>query len=325
MEIGSFLELSFAKGKEWYAGDRDIARLNSGRAAIWYAAKALGVSRVWLPRYQCDTVREFLLANGMAVQYYNIDRDFTPELPANAADTAVVLCNYYGVMGEARMRTLASRYQNVIIDNCQGFFAKPIVQAMNVYSARKFVGVPDGAYVIGCGAMQNLSAYPLDFSSDTADFLLKRIEYGCEGATYAARMRNEERIDHAPCRQMSRLTHAILDGTDYTPIIEKRRENFELAHTLFADINLLQPKQYYEATTVPMVYPLLVEQEDLLDILLANKHFQGHWWSYLLDEVAPNTTEAWLSRYMIPITIDQRYGAAELNAVYQIVKEHLKS
>ena len=316
MEIGSFLELAFPRGKEWYAGAH-VARLNSGRAAIWHAVRCLGCKKVWLPRYQCDTVREFLLAHGVEVLYYEIKRDFTPLLEANAADTAVVLVNYYGVMGRRRMTALAACYQNVIIDNSQGFFARPIAGCMNVYSARKFVGVPDGAYVIGEGATKYLAEYPQDHSSDTADFLLKRIE------TYAARMQNESRIDHAECMQMSKLTRTILDGADYRLILTKRRKNFEIAHRLLGDINLLSPMQYYETDTIPMVYPFLAEQDKLLAVLLENKHFQGHWWSYLLDEVKEDSTEAWLSRYMIPITIDQRYGETELVHISNIIKESL--
>ena len=37
MEIGSFIELQFSKGKEFYHQLTDIARLNTGRAAIWHA------------------------------------------------------------------------------------------------------------------------------------------------------------------------------------------------------------------------------------------------------------------------------------------------
>ena len=42
MEIGSFIELQFYKGKEFYNQDIDIARLNTGRAAIWHAFRMTG-------------------------------------------------------------------------------------------------------------------------------------------------------------------------------------------------------------------------------------------------------------------------------------------
>ena len=64
MEIGSFLELQFEKGREWYAksceNNMQIARLNSGRAGIYHAVRCLHCDAVYLPDYECDTVREFL-------------------------------------------------------------------------------------------------------------------------------------------------------------------------------------------------------------------------------------------------------------------------
>lgn len=319
MEIGSFIELQFPKGNEYYTGQRNLARLNSGRAAIYHAARVLECDTVWLPYYQCDTVRDFLNRKGITVKYYHINSAFDPTdlYPENGE--AVVLVNYFGVMSQERMAALAKPYANVIMDNSQSFFTAPLPDCMNVYSARKFVGVPDGAYVVGKNAERFIDEYPQGYSSDTAGFLLQRIEYGCEGKTYESRMINEHRIDSEDIMKMSPLTKAILDGTDYDPIKQKRKENFAFANQLFSDINRIDPMQYYADDCVPMVYPLVVEEDSLLDRLLKNKHFQGHWWSYLLDEVEKDRFEYWMSRFVIPVTIDQRYGAEEIEFIHKTV------
>ena len=106
---------------------------------------------------------------------------------------------------------------------------------------------------------------------------------------------------------MSKLTRTILDGADYEFIKNKRKENFEYAAKIFEDVNQIDPTVYYDRTCVPMVYPLLCEDENLLPKLIENKHFQGHWWSYL-------------SKYIIPVTIDQRYGKEELNFIRSLVR-----
>lgn len=320
MEIGSFIELQFPKGREYFKGDQDIARLNSGRAAICHAARVLGCATVWLPYYQCDTVRDFLKRKGIAVKYYHMDARLNPKDIEQREREAVVFVNYYGVMSQERMASLAKGYDNVIIDNSQAFFCKPVEGCMSVYSARKFVGVPDGAYVIGKGAEKGADAYEQCHSSDTAVFLLQRHEYGCEGKTYESRMINEHRIDAEDVMRMSDLTRAILDGTDYEEIVEKRKRNFDYACKLFDAINCIDAKRYGDEDTVPMVYPLVVEDDGLLDRLLQHKHFQGHWWSYLLDEVEKDSFEYWLSRYMIPITIDQRYGEEEIDYIRGLVQ-----
>ena len=319
MEIGSFIELQFPKGNEWYKGALHIARLNTGRAAIWHAFRVTRAKRIWLPYYQCESVRGFLQRKGCDIQYYHQDKNFQPLDLCPQKEDAVLLVNYFGIMSQERMTVLAGKYSNVIIANCQAFFCPPLPDVLNVYSARKFVGVPDGAYVVGENAHLYLEDYPQGYSSDTADFLLKRIEYGCEGKGYKARSINEHRIDTEGAMIMSKLTHAILDGTDYDFICKKHQENFALADQLFHQVNLLNPLQYVDDDTTPMVYPLLIEDDGLLSRLQDAKHFQGHWWSNICDELSVDCFEYWISRFMIPITIDQRYGIKELEYLSKIV------
>lgn len=320
MEIGSFIELQFLKGKEFYSQQKDIARLNTGRAAIWHAFRVTGAKTIWLPYYQCDSVREFLGQKKIKIKYYHIDKNFNPiDLSAKEED-AVLFVNYYGIMSHERMRILSLSYPHAIIDNCQAFYCKPLSNALNVYSCRKFVGVSDGAYVIGKDAHKYIDEYLQCYSSDTAAFLLKRIEYGCEGKGYEARYINEHRIDTEDAMKMSKLTHVIMDGMDYEFIKCKRRENFQMACELFEDINLIDATRFYDESTVPMVYPLIVEDDGLLSRLQKAKHFQGHWWSYICEEQSVDSFEYWISRYVVPITIDQRYGYEELVYLANIIK-----
>ena len=63
MEIGSFIELQLPQEGEWFVSvsDRSIARLNSGRAAIYYALLLTQCEEIWVPYYQCESVKTFLL------------------------------------------------------------------------------------------------------------------------------------------------------------------------------------------------------------------------------------------------------------------------
>ena len=186
--LPSFLELQFNVGKEWHTESKyphlEVARLNSGRAAIYHAFQCLQCKNIYIPYYQCDTVRDFLKKKGVQVQYYSIDKDFTPLISSQEVgkEGVMLIVNYYGIMSSNRLKKLAALYDNVIIDNSQAFFAEPIDTCMNVYSARKFVGVPDGAYVIGKNALNGWGAYPQGYSSDTAAFLLQRHEYGWQNS-----------------------------------------------------------------------------------------------------------------------------------------------
>ncbi|MEG1294239.1 MAG: hypothetical protein RSD33_08565, partial [Clostridium sp.] len=259
MEIGSFIELQFPDSGEYYSQYKDIARLNTGRAAIWHATRVLECNTIWIPVYQCDTVRDFLLKKGMFVKYYNIDEKFNPIDIIQEKKQAVLLVNYYGVMSKKRMEALSKCYMNVIIDNSQAFFSEPINECMNIYSCRKFIGVPDGAYVIGKNAESHVKEYDKSFSSDTALFMLQRIEYGCEGKAYQSRILNEGRINTEDCMQMSKLTQTILAGINYDDIKMKRRKNFEIVSSSLDNVNCINATRYYDCDSIPMVYPLVIE------------------------------------------------------------------
>lgn len=312
MEIGSFLELQLPKGREYYNQKLDIARLNTGRMGIWHAFRITGCSRIWIPIYQCDSIRETLLKKGVDVCFYHQDKDFNPIDIKTSDNDAVLLVNYYGIMSSSRMAELAKCYKHPIVDCAQAFFCPPVEGALTVYSCRKFVGAPDGAYVVGKNAHLMVNEYSQCYSSDTAAFLLKRIEYGCEGKGYESRQLNEHRIDTEDCMRMSKLTRAIMDAEDYVNNKQKRIENFEYLHSMLGDINQIDTTRYMDDETIPMIYPLVVEDDELIKRLIDAKHFQGHWWSYICEEQPANCFEYWLSRYVIPITIDQRYGKVEM-------------
>lgn len=319
-EIGSFLELTFSAGNEYYTGNK-VVRLNTGRAAIFHALRILDITTIYLPIYQCETVRCFLRKYGITIKYYEMDYDFNPQIRNLNNDDAILLVNYFGIMSYERMAYLASQYKNVIIDNSQAFFAPPIEHCLNVYSARKFIGVPDGAYVIGNQVKNYQFDYEQDFSSDTSLFLLQRIEYGCEGKAYESRKMNENRLDLSGVKKMSKLTHVILDGTNYENIKQKRKENYKIASALFQQVNLFHPEIYDGGDCVPMVYPLVLEDDSILSKLIEHKIFQGHWWNYIIQEVSSDSFEYYLSKYMIPITIDQRYGSEELAYMYDLIHQ----
>lgn len=323
MEIGGYRELDLRTGLEFYASSHP-ARLNAGRCGIYHAARCLGVRKVILPYYQCETVRDFLLKKGMEVSYCRIGQDLLPSPEDVPSDTALVVVNYFGLIPHEQLSALARKYRAVIIDNTQGFYQPNIPGAYSVYSPRKFFGVPDGCYVIGEGAENGLEEYGQDRSASTADFLLTRIESG-GNANYPRYQASEARLEQSDILRMSKLTHALLDNIDYAGIREKRQRNYDYAAAVFASFNRL-PEEILMRTPeqVPMVYPLLIENEELRYHLKARHIYVGQWWKYLLDDPQVPAWEKALSRYLLPIQIDQRYGRREIDYTAQAIKTALK-
>lgn len=322
MEIGGYRELDLRTGLEFYASVHP-ARLNAGRCGIYHAMRCMGIRKALLPYYQCETVRDFLLKKGIEVAYYHIGPDMLPILEEAPADTALVVVNYFGLIKPEQLSRLVRTQRNVIIDNTQGFYQPNIPGAYSVYSPRKFFGVPDGCYVIGTRAEQYLDEYVQDSSAPTANFLLARIESG-GNANYALYQSSEARLEQSDILRMSKLTHALLDNIDYARIREKRQRNYDYAAAVFASLNRLPAELLKRAGgQVPMVYPLLIEKEELRHQLKAHQIYVGQWWRYLLDDPRASAWEKELSRYLLPIQIDQRYGPEEIDYTAQMLQRAL--
>ncbi|WP_158860038.1 hypothetical protein [Lunatibacter salilacus] len=313
MEIGSFLELDLVDFGEYY-NQSNIVRLNSARAGIYHAIVSFGLDEIHIPYYMCSSVSNFLNFKGIRVNYYNIDNQLLPLVEKNQESSCFLLVNYFGLFSDKKLLTVGKRFNNVIVDNSQAFFTKPINNSnfLNVYSTRKFFGVPDGCYVIG---ENNIDIkYEEDKSSETSLFLFKRIEVG-SSYSYETRMLNEKRIDNSDIMSMSKLTHKLLQSIDYKSIKNKRKNNFNLANNLFSYFNEFDFSVLKSDEAIPMVYPLVIRDESLM-VKLQNKNiYTGRWWNHVLRHNGSNEFEGFLSRFMLPIPIDQRYGNHEFEYI----------
>lgn len=325
MDIGSFVELDFPKGKELFQEipQSDIIRLNTCRAAIYHAVCCYGLRKVWIAKYQCDVVRDFLLRKGLEVLFYDIDEKFNPVLEINGDDTAIVLTNYFGILGDSHFIPLIKKYKNVIIDNAQALFYPPQDNCYNCYSPRKFVASPDGAYVIGRDA--NRFDYKRDISSVTSQFLLMRDEFGCDNECYINKKENDKRIDESDVLLMSTLTYKLLDSFDYDDIKKKRQDNFRYSRKLFDVKNKLDISEICDNDAAPMGYPLWIDNIDIVPVFHKNRIYQARFWEYLIDNGEVNTLEYHLARYLALICTDQRYGKDEIDYQESIVNEIVKN
>jgi hypothetical protein len=149
MEIGSFIELDLRTTGEYYSGTTNIAKLNSGRTGIFHACRLLGCSSVYIPYYLCPSVRKFLSSKGIIVKSYFISEEFEPSGIQQEPDSAILIVNFFGIISNTFLKRSFLKFKNIIIDNCPAFYNDPLDGCLNIYSPRKFFGVPDGCYVIG--------------------------------------------------------------------------------------------------------------------------------------------------------------------------------
>lgn len=324
IEIGSFIEYPLPAGNDYYRHIKEdnILKLNTCRAAIYHAIRCYGVKKVWIAKYQCEEVIEFLQKQRIQLYFYDIDYDFNPLIDTNSKDSAIVLANYFGILGDEYFIPLVQKFNNVIIDNAHAFFYHPLDGCMNCYSPRKFVSCPDGGYVIGDDV--NKFEYGRDYSSDGCQYLLMRYEYGLQDRCYSIKKKNDLRVKQMDIMLMSPLTEALLDSYNYDEIIKKRRQNYILAKQLFDNYNASNFVRLSDSGCIPIGYPFYQEKIDLMPILHKNCIFQPRYWEYLLKNANENTIQFKIAKHLALLCIDQRYGKKEIEYQYEIVKEYCR-
>lgn len=310
--IGGYFSLELPLHEEYH---KDAIRLNTGRNCLEYILQARGYKKVYIPYYTCDVVLEPFKKLGIPYEYYhvNIHLEIRDEIVLKSGD-ALLYTNYYGLK-QRYTEKLAKQYDNnLIVDNTQAFYAKPIAGIDTFYTCRKFFGVPDGAYLY-TDKLLDAELEP-DQSYERMLSLIKRIDLSPE-AGYQDFRDTSKTLVGQPIKRMSKLTHRMMQGIDYETIAHLRRTNFLLLHeALGKDNNLELP---LEVDAVPMVYPYLVPVNCLREKLIENKIFVARYWPNVLECTTPDDIDYLLAYQMQPLPIDQRYGEEEMRQIIDLL------
>lgn len=314
-EIGGYFEFQHFNGHEYHEG---ALRFNSARYAIEYVAVVKGFRNVYVPTFLCDSVAGTLCAAGVQIITYPISKEWIPimEFPVSE-DEAIVIVNYFGQLDNEIIAAMCERYHNVIVDNIQSFFQRPVAGASTVYSCRKYFGVPDGAYLYTDADLGGYEQLPQDYSAERILFLSGRYEYGAQ-AFYSASQENENVIDHAgPCK-MSAFTQNLLRAVDYEQCISTRKENVDYLDHHLRQYNLIKVKNHAGL----FMYPLLQSGcKDLRTRLIEQGIFVPKLWPGLSKPVSQESKEACLAENIIWLPIDQRYGTDDMDYIVTNIKK----
>lgn len=137
-------------------------------------------------------------------------------------------------MSEERLHSLVFKYGRVIIDQAHAYFDDPIEGVDTIYTCRKFLGVPDGAFLYTNTVLQE--EIPQDVSYERMHYLLGRYEKTAS-EFYDEYVANNFLLANEPIKKMSKLTENLLHGIDYKRIKDVRTRNYEYLHRYFAKWN----------------------------------------------------------------------------------------
>ncbi len=308
-EIGGFKELEIQNKKEYFT---DALRFNNARNALRYVIRAFDIKEIHIPFYTCSTVWQAIQKENCKIKFYRIDENLFPRVSFNENDF-ILYSNYYGVNGK-NVDEMCHKYKNIIADNAHSFYMKK--QGIACFnSARKFFGVPDGAYLYSNKTIKD--EIPTDNTSHLRfSHLIKRIDLSSDEA-YSDFLENEKKLSLEPVKYMSKLTQKLLSGIDYEKDKNIRLENFNYLHSHFKSINELNID--ISKNDVPMVYPFLVNKSDLRKKLIENKIYVARYW----DVKGLNTFETYLCNNMVPLPVDSRYSIIQMDKIIKTIKDLL--
>lgn len=316
MEIGGYFDLELNRSdNRLHAAAHAV---NTGRNALELILRQLDVKKLYLPYFTCDVLLEPIERLNIPYVWYSIDRqlELASPLDVSGEGTFVLYNNYFGVKGEY-VRSLAQQYPGrLIIDNAQALFFPALEGIPSFYSPRKFMGLPDGGYAY-LGKELAIS-YELDYSHDRCSHLLKRLELnGMAG--YADFKANSRALSLQPIRQMSALTRRLIENADLEAIQRKRKANFDYLHARLAAYNLLELAP--DPEDIPMVYPLLIEDPHLRQKLIDHKVFVATYWPNVLEWCQEGQLEYSLTKFILPLPVDQRYGAEQMTFMVEVISK----
>lgn len=314
--FGGYFPLELpASGTHYYPGARAY---RSARSALYHLLITLQPSRLWLPHLICQSVIDAVKKSGVEIAWYQLDENYFPRLTQPfAADDCLLYVDYLGHCREQKQRLLETfPAKKVIFDHSQAFFEHTQPALANLYSPRKFFGIPDG------GLLHTILDMPVPDAQDRGSLshvthLLLQHEYDTR-AGYGAFQEAESALEDITASRMSALTEKILHSVDYLRVKQSRERNYRLLRQRLDEINAFRFTQ--ETVTGPFCYPLFFPARKLHQALISRGVFVATYWREVLERVAPLSVEANFVNYMVPLPCDQRYSEEDMEQLSEIVR-----
>ena len=311
-EIGGYFELDQFVKKPYH---NNMIKLNTGRNALVYLVKAKNIQKIFLPYLLCNSVSDILNSHKINYEYYNIDKNFLPVFDKKLEyGEYIYIVNYYGQITDDRIIELKNKYLNLILDNTQSFFQKPVPGIDTIYSCRKYFGIPDGAY------LSSEAKFEEDIEKDESVQRMKHILGRYEGKAsdyYSEFQENDKFFKSLSIKRMSRLTENILGAIDYAKVAESRNQNFIYLYKNLEASNRLK----LEIPNGAFAYPYYTENGiEIRKRLAEKKIYVPTLWPNVLNENNKNSIEYNYAANILPIPCDQRYDVTDMKYLIEGLK-----
>lgn len=312
--IGGFYEMLLPK--ESFEYHNEAVALSNGRACIRQIIKSLNITKCYLPNYTCDAVYHPFDLENVAYELYNIDEKmeslWLPDLNENEYFYYI---NYFGVKNNV-VKKLHKKYGNkLIIDNTHDFFKKQQYNCCSFTSARKYFGVPDGAFLYTPFHIDNNYER---FEGYTLSHNLERIK-GNQSTGFNMYQDYEKSLT-SDINKISIISEKLLSAIDVENTKLRRKDNFKILHKVLGKLNLFV-FEGVEEDDIPFAYPFLPNNLFDKSQLYSSNIFVPTLWADALNRNITTPFETLLSKNLMPLPIDERYDEEDMQFMSeQIIK-----
>lgn len=321
--MGGYFEMELRRGHQPFP---DALAFNSARSAFQALLRSRDIRKVFMPHFLCAVMPEAARSVGVQVVEYGLDDQLElVVMPELGESDALLYVDYFGLKTHYVRNVLAEHLRpHLIVDNSQALFAAPLNGVPTLYSPRKFVGVPDGGWLVN-GPAGIEPPEPGAFIG-RFDALLGRLGDAPE-AHYADFQKAEEALGLEGIRGMSRATARLLDSIDYDSVKTRRHSNFNRLHDALSAINHFSPAFGEHAGA--LCYPLLIENaacaSAVREALLKQRVFVPCYWREVLQKPKTPPLERDMTERLLALPIDQRYGPLQMDRLASIIHQTLRT
>jgi len=317
---GNLLEL-------WGEGWTCRQAYGSARSALAALLRTRGVRRAWLPAYICPAVIDGLTTAGAEPCFYDVstrlDCDLAEVERGAEAGDAVIGVAFFGRDIGAEFLDLRQRRPDLlwIEDRAQAADPSPAGRAdAAIYSPRKLVGVADGGLLFSSEAVAAPTLPAPDLWNPEDARALDPAGYAPE-RWYGLFRDREAAVTTAPFATSARAL-AALEGVAAAPMAKARRQNWRRLAGRLSDYALWPD---LDPDFTPLAFPILTpDAADAVRALAAERIWAPRHWPALRSAAERFPEAHVLSRRLVSLPCDQRYGEADMDRVADAVLRLLR-
>lgn len=315
-KIGGFFEFELETGQSVFHDD--AIKLSTGRACLNYLIHVYKPSKIYIPYYCCDALYEPMEINSVEYEFYKINNQLEisnhPQLEANEF---IIYCDFFGVKSDYAKRLIAIYKNKLIFDNSHSFFHKGYKANASFTTARKYFGVPDGAFLY----LNKDNHLKKELKRNVNVSINHNVHslLGLQDLAFSEFSEYEKVLD-SKIENISIISEKLLSNVDFAKVKTIRNRNFNFFRKEFNEINTIEINDNEEDC---FCYPLLLENPINISKLHSNKIFIPSYWK---DTIVRENKDLYefeckLSNELLPLPIDHRYSLKDLKRVTALIKK----